>query len=39
MVKTLFSQKSLKDWNLVVEQDPISMQTNVMGAPQMICNN
>jgi hypothetical protein len=23
MVKTLFNQKAMKDWNLVVDQDPI----------------
>jgi len=36
MVKTLMSQKAMQDWNIVVEQDPIQMQTSVLGAPQMI---
>ena len=39
MVKTLFSQKSMKDWDLVVEQEPIQMKTNVLGTPQMLSNN
>lgn len=39
MVKTLLAQKSMKDWNIVVDQDPIQMQTNILQTPQMICNN
>ena len=36
MVKTLMSQKAMQDWNIVVEQDLIQMQTNILAAPQMI---
>lgn len=38
MVRTLQNQKAVKDWNIVIEQEPISMKTNVLGAPTMISN-
>lgn len=38
MIKTLFSQKAVKDWNLEVEAKPINMTTNMLSAPQMINN-
>ncbi len=39
MVKTLLNQKAMKDWNIVVDEAPVSMQTNVLTTPQMICQN
>jgi hypothetical protein len=36
MVKTLQSQKAVQDWNLVIESNPITMQTNILAAPSMI---
>ena len=36
MVRTLQSQKAVKDWNIVIEQEPVTMKTNVLGAPTMI---
>jgi len=35
MVKTLFSQKAVKDWNIEVEEEPIEMTTNMLAAPMM----
>lgn len=29
----------MKDWNIEVEMDPISMQTNVLSTPQMVSQN
>ena len=26
----------MKDWNLVIDQEPITMQTNVLATPQML---
>lgn len=39
MVQTLQNQKAMKDWNIIIEQEPISMKTNVLGAPTMISNS
>lgn len=39
MVKDLFSQKAVKDWNIEVEEVPIQMNTSIMAAPQMLTNN
>jgi hypothetical protein len=39
MVTELFNQKAIKDWNLVIDQDPIQMTTNVLSTPQMISQN
>ena len=36
MVRTLQNQKAVKDWNIVIEQEPVTMKTNVLGAPTMI---
>ena len=39
MVTELFNQKAIKDWNLVIDQDPIQMTTNVLSTPQMLSQN
>lgn len=33
MVKTLLNQKAMKDWNIVVDESPVKMSTNVLNAP------
>lgn len=39
MVKNLFDQKALKDWNIQVEAQPVSMTSCIMAAPQMLSGN
>ena len=39
MCNILFDKKSIKDWDLRIEQVPIEMQSHVLGAPQIFQNN
>ena len=39
MCDLLFQQKSIKDWDLHIEQVPISLESHVLGAPQIFANN
>ena len=36
MVRELFQQKAIKDWDLIIEPEPIHMDTTVLNAPQII---
>lgn len=36
MVQTLMNQKAMKDWNLVIEEQPVAMQTQVLAMPQIL---
>jgi len=39
MVKNLFQQKAIKDWDLIIEPQPVAMETNVLAAPEIIQGN
>lgn len=39
MVKELFQQKAIKEWDLIIEPEPILMDTSVLNAPQIISGN
>lgn len=36
MVETLLNKKAIKDWNISIDQDAITMNTDVLAAPQMV---
>jgi hypothetical protein len=39
MVSELFKQKAIQDWGLMIEQAPVTMDTTVLEAPQLIRGN
>ena len=39
MCDILFKQKSIKDWGLDIAQVPLSLESHVLGAPQIFSNN
>ena len=39
MVTQLFKQKAIKNWNLEIEEMPVTIQSQMLAAPQMIAKN